>query len=153
MIQEYDGFLNPRSVILDKLDVWGRVLKLPDNYLKEEIIRGMCRTIGQVLEVQTLLPAGFAGEFVRIKVCIDVNKKLSRFVSITKNQKKEFYQVKYEKLPQFCGHCGLIRHWHQECGIGEHDESKLEWGDFILVDKGRSLGRGAGRGNSGGRAP
>ena len=93
MIQEYDGFLNPRSVILDKLDVWGRVLKLPDNYLKEEIIRGMCRTIGQVLEVQTLLPAGFAGEFVRIKVRIDVNKKLSRFVSITKNQKKEFYQV------------------------------------------------------------
>ena len=36
LIQEYDGFLNPRSVILDKLDVWGRVLKLPDNYLKKD---------------------------------------------------------------------------------------------------------------------
>ena len=155
LIQEYDGFLNPRSVILDKLDVWGRVLKLPDNYLKkEEIIKGMCRTMGQVLEVQTLLPAGYAGEFVKIKVRIDVNKKLSRFVSITKNQKKEFYQVQYEKLPIFCANCGLIGHWYQECGTGEHDVTKLEWGDFILVDAGRGRGRGhgAGRGTAGGPA-
>ena len=35
LIQEYDGFTNPTSVVLDKLDVWARVLKLPDNFLKK----------------------------------------------------------------------------------------------------------------------
>lgn len=79
MIEEYDGFRNPREIVLDRLDVWARVLKLPDNYLKEEVIKGMCRTVGFVKEVQTTLPAGYAGEFARIRVRIDVNKKLSRF--------------------------------------------------------------------------
>ena len=155
LIEEYDGFKNPRPVVLDKLVVWIHVLKLPDNYLKEAVIKGMCRSVGQVIEVQPKLPAGFAGEYARVKVCIDVNKKLSRFVSISKCQKKEFYQVQYEKLPHFCNHCGPIGHWFQECGTGEHDESKFEWGDFILVDQGRGSGRGSayGRGSAGERAP
>ena len=40
------------------------------------------------------------------------------------------------------------RHWHEECGSGEHDETKLEWGSFILVDGGRSRGRGRGSGHA-----
>jgi hypothetical protein len=54
----------------------------------------------------------------------------------------------------FCGHCGMIGHWFEECGTGKHDGSKLEWGDFILADggRGRGHGRGLGRGRgSGGR--
>jgi hypothetical protein len=114
----------------------------------------MCKNVGEVKKVEIKLPAGFVGSFVRIKVKLDVQKKLSRFVSITKDGKKEFYQVKYEKLPTFCGHCGMIGHWFEECGTGEHDGSKLEWGDFILADggRGRGRGRGLGRGRgSGGR--
>jgi hypothetical protein len=52
MIQEYDGFTNPRSITLDKVAVWARVLKLPDNYLKDEkVVRGMCRKMGKITEV------------------------------------------------------------------------------------------------------
>ncbi|KAK1601667.1 hypothetical protein QYE76_037686 [Lolium multiflorum] len=39
MIEEYDGFSNPRSVVLDKITVWAQVLKLPDMLLKEPVIR------------------------------------------------------------------------------------------------------------------
>jgi hypothetical protein len=75
------------------------------------------------------------------------------FVSITKDKKKDWYQLKYEKLPLFCGACGLLGHWYQECGTGEHDVKKLEWGDFMLADGGRGRGRGwsAGHDPSGGR--
>ena len=108
----------------------------------------MCRKMGQIYEVQTTLPAGFTGAFVRVRAHLDVNKKLERFVSITKAGKKE-YQVKYEKLPTFCNHCGLIGHWYEECGDGEHEVSKFEWGDFILADEWKDRGpvRGSGRGN------
>ena len=45
----------------------------------------------------------------------------------------------------FCSACGLLGHWHEECGTGEHDESKLEWCPVMLADGGR--GRGCGRGS------
>ena len=151
LIEEYDGFTNPSSIKMNSIAVWARVLKLPDNYLKEAVVKGMCRNMGEISDVQITLPAGYVGSFVRIRVRLDVEKRLVRFVSITK-ARKEWYQVKYEKLPTFCGNCGLIGHWYQECGTGEHAVDKLEWGDFILVDEGRSriFGReNGGRGNGG----
>jgi hypothetical protein len=84
LIAEYDGFMNPKSIVLDKITVWARILKLPDNYLFPAAIMGMCRKMGKILEVQTTLPAGFVGEFVRVKVELNVLKKLIRFVGITK---------------------------------------------------------------------
>jgi hypothetical protein len=70
----------------------------------------MCRNVGEAKEVQIKLLVGFVESFFRIKVKLDVDKKLSRFASITKDGKKEYYQVKYEKLPDFCGNCGMIGH-------------------------------------------
>jgi hypothetical protein len=101
------------------------------------------------------LPAGFIGGFVRIRFKINVANKLFRFVSITKDKKGDWYQLKYKKLPVFCGACGSLGHWYQECGTREHEESKLEWGDFIPADAGRGRGRGwgGGRGSFSGRAP
>jgi hypothetical protein len=62
--------------------------------------------------------------------------------------------VKYEKLPIFCNFCGLIGHCYDECGTGEHDVSKFEWGDFILADEWRNRvgarGSTMDRGSSGG---
>ena len=110
ILQEYDGFTNPRSIVLDKLAIWAWVLKLPDNYLKEAVIKGMCRKMGFISEVQTTLPASYVGAFVRVRAHLDVNKKLERFVSITRAGKKDWYQVKYEKLPTFCNNCGLLGH-------------------------------------------
>jgi ribosomal protein L32 len=94
--------------------------------LKEHATLGMCRNMGEIKEVQIKLPSGYAGEFVRIHVKLDVKKKLMRFVSMTKDKHKEWYQVKYEKLPTFCNNCGHLEHWHEECGDGVHDESKFE---------------------------
>ncbi|KAK1664108.1 hypothetical protein QYE76_052267 [Lolium multiflorum] len=154
IIKEYDGFENPRSVKLDKIAAWVRVLKLPDNYLKEAVIKGMCRKMGAISEVQIKLPVEYVGAFVRVKVDLDVNKQLERFVSITRGGQKDWYQVKYEKLPVFCNFCGLIGHAYDECGTGEHDVSKFEWGDFILADEWRNRvgarGSTMGRGSSGG---
>jgi hypothetical protein len=37
---------------------------------------------------------------------------------MTREKKKEYYQVKYEKMPDFCAHCGMLGHWYEECGTG-----------------------------------
>lgn len=51
LIEEYPGFANPRSVVLDKLAVWALVHKLPDNFLFDRVVRAMSRSIGEVLDV------------------------------------------------------------------------------------------------------
>lgn len=74
ILEEYDGFENPHSMVLNKLVVWTRVLSLPDNYLHANVIQGMCRLMGEIQEVQIKLPAGNAGEFDRVRAKIDVTK-------------------------------------------------------------------------------
>lgn len=86
IMEEYDGYENPRVVVLNKLAVWARVLQSPDNYLHEAVIKGMCRPMGEITEVQVRLPTGFFGEFVCVRAKIDVTKNLKQFVSITKDK-------------------------------------------------------------------
>jgi hypothetical protein len=35
LLEEYEGFQNPRSIVLDKQAVWAQVMHLLDNYMKE----------------------------------------------------------------------------------------------------------------------
>lgn len=78
--------------------------------------------------------------------------KNTRFVSFTKaSEETEFYQVKFEKLPTFCYMCGMLGHWHEECGTGEHVKGEMEWGEFILATLRDRGGRGRGSGHGAGR--
>ncbi|KAE8812877.1 hypothetical protein D1007_09969 [Hordeum vulgare] len=143
IMAEYDGFTNPQKIKLDKLETWAQIHKLPDGFLKSEKALGnLAQRVGEVQEVQVKLPNGFVGEFIRVRVKLDVNKKLTHVVGITKGGVTEKYLVKFEKLPTFCHACGLMGHWYEECGTGEHDASKFEWGEFILAPR---RGRGGGR--------
>ena len=57
------------------------------------------------------------GAYLRAKVQINITKPLMRGVSIfsTKRQVKEWYEVRYEKLPNYCYSCGIIGHSSVEC--------------------------------------
>ena len=60
ILEEYDGFKNPDSFKLDKIEVWAQIHRLPDNYLIESAVKGLASRIGEVVEVQLKLPAGFS---------------------------------------------------------------------------------------------
>ena len=115
----YDGFSKPESIKLNKLQTPCQIHKLPDAVLKNEtFVKNMAKRIGEVQEIQIALPSGFVGKFIRVRVKIDVDNKLTRFVSFMCAGKTMFYEVKYENLPTFCYACGKLGHWHQECGSG-----------------------------------
>ena len=147
IITEYDGLSKPETIQLDRLETWSQIHGLPDGVLKKAgFLKNLASRIGEVQEVQTTLPSGFVGQFIRVRAKLDVNQKLTRFVSFSRAGKTEFFQVKYEKLPTFCYACGKMGHWHEECGTEEYDTDKLEWGNFILAPR-RGRGRGGGRTN------
>jgi hypothetical protein len=101
-------------------------------YRNEALIKNLTeRKVGQVLKVETDING--MGNFVRVKVRLDVRKVLARAVSISRNKEREIYLIQYEKIPKFCGACGYFGHSYLECGTCEHDEDKLKWGGFLEV--------------------
>lgn len=126
------------QVVLDKISVWIQLQNLPPGYRKKEVLEAWCKRVGKVLFVN-LFPRG-DGKSVRVRVRLDVNKPLTRFLSITKNNEKVFY---YEKILRFCYVCGLLGHTHLEHGNEKHDPEDMDWGDWLLVPmNARSFFRG-----------
>jgi hypothetical protein len=141
---------DPESIDLNSFAAWIQIHKLPVGYRNEVLIKNLTeKKVGKVISVETNVNG--AGNFVRVRVKLDVRKPLARFVSISREAKREFYQVKFEKIPKFCGACGFLGHTHLECGSGEHDEDKLKWGDFLKADWDTWHGRGVGGNRGGGR--
>ncbi|KAE8815346.1 hypothetical protein D1007_07316 [Hordeum vulgare] len=117
ILTQYDGFSKPEKVKLDRLETWCQIHRLPDGVLKSNsALENLERRISLVEEVHVTLPSGYVGEIIRVRVKLDVNKKLSRVFGITKAGVTEKYLIKFEKLPTFCNACRLMGHWHEERG-------------------------------------
>lgn len=91
----------------------------------------------------------FSGNFYRARVLIDVREPLRNHVSMVKNLKRQFFLVKYERLPDWCAVCGMIGHLHTEHGDGVHPPSVLIFKDLRASWSRRSGGRARGRGRRG----
>jgi hypothetical protein len=156
-IEEYDGLTDPETIDLNFFTTWIQIHKLPIGYRKVALIKNLTeKKVGKVVgSVKTNVNG--VGNIVRVRVKLDVRKPLARFVTVSRAAQREFYQVKYEKMPRFCGACGLVGHTHLECGSGEYEEDMLKWGDFLKTDwstwKGRAFGgvRGGAHTGRGGR--
>jgi hypothetical protein len=128
-IEKYDGFAPPDSIDLNTFETWIQIDKLPIRYRNDALIKNLTeRKVGKAIKVET--DVNGVGNFVRVRVVLDVRRVLAHFVTVSRDGQREFYQVKYEKLPKFCCACGVIGHTHLECGTGEHKEEKLKWRKF-----------------------
>jgi hypothetical protein len=78
----------------------------------------------------------YEGNYVRIRVLLDVSKPLMRFVSLSvPDEGRKRLMVKYEKIPYFCKRCGLLSHDHEECGDGVWSEKDLRYGSWMLAKR------------------
>ncbi|XBH72903.1 hypothetical protein VPH35_100106 [Triticum aestivum] len=159
VIQEYDGFSNVKGYRLNKIPVWARVKGLPDGLTRrKELAEKVAAKVGDppftvIMNEGRINPAST----LRVRVYVDVNSPLVRFVPITLKEYKR-YSVYYEKLPDFCFACGKMGHVADECGDGIHDPNSFEWGEWLLWEPevptaqgSRGRGWDAGRGDRRGR--
>lgn len=141
LMAPYDGFSKPSSIDLHSFKIWVQIHDLPDGF--EPLVKPLAGKVGEFYSMDNR-GRDFSGNYYRVRVILDVTKKLKNHVSIVKEKKRQIFKIKYERLPDWCAFCGMIGHLHTEHGDGVHPESAL-----IFKELRASWGGGAGnRGGS-----
>jgi hypothetical protein len=78
------------------------------------------------------------GEYLRVKVSIELSKPLARGRMLHIPGRSIWVAFKYEKLPKFYYACGIIHHWRQGCsgqGKGKQnaEEEENQYGSWLQV--------------------
>jgi hypothetical protein len=134
LIEDYDGLIDPEKVTFSGMFVWAQIHGIPELYWKIHVLDDLARCLGKVKEVQMKPKFYYEGNYVRVHVMIDIAKPLMRLVSLTiADEGKKLLVVKYEKVPFFYKHCGLLGHDHEECGDGVYVEKHLQYGNWMLA--------------------
>jgi hypothetical protein len=136
LIEDYDGREDPKKIFFGGLFVWAQIHGIPELYRKVHVVDDLARRIGKTKEVQMSPKLFYDGNYVRIRVLVEVSNPLIRVVSLNvEGEGKKRLLVKYEKIPFFCKHCGMMGHNHEECGDGVWTNKELQYGDFMLATR------------------
>lgn len=88
---------------------------LPLRFLDTETAIELGESLGEVL-LDEAEKEMVGGDFVQVRVRIDVSKPLSRGRRVILDDRtKTLVSFKYEKLTNFCYWCGLVTHDEKEC--------------------------------------
>lgn len=128
LIQKFDPSLRPTDISFDLMPVWVRIYNLPFGLMNKDWGMLLAGKIGNAEKVEVDAQNRAWGPYLRARVKIEVWKPLRRCVSIfsNKRQKQEWYDVRYERLPNYCYSCGIIGHSSLECPTpADRDENGL----------------------------
>ncbi|KAE8785095.1 hypothetical protein D1007_41257 [Hordeum vulgare] len=128
----YDEFSKTDEIEIVHMPIWLQIHKLPDAYCKQSVVEKLLKDAGEILDMR--LNGNTRGDYVRVRVKHDIQRPLTKFVSIVRAKERQVYLVRYEKLARLCKVCGLIGHVFKECGLGMHDEKKMKYDDWLYVD-------------------
>lgn len=107
---------NPRSVVLNSMELWVQVHDLKVGFMTAKILQGIRNYIGQFI---ASCPNNFVGvwrEYMRIRFSINLNSPLKRRMKIKMAGDSWFWvNFKYENVPTFCFICGIIGHSEKFC--------------------------------------
>lgn len=108
---DFDGQGNPAEVHLNSIRLWAQIHKLPFVLKTEEMGWTFGKKLGTVIAVSHRNKM-ILDEHLRIRVEHRVDTPLRKEVGFTPvgNNKEIMFEVKYEKLPNFCFYCGILGH-------------------------------------------
>lgn len=128
LLQQFDPSLRPSEVSFDKMAIWVRIYYIPFGYMNNEWGEVMAGRVGKVLKLEVDANGKAWGPFLRAKVQVDINKPLLRCVTVfsEKKQRADQFDVRYEKLPNYCYLCGILGHSSVVClNPAERDENGI----------------------------
>lgn len=134
MLETFDGATQTPSIIPNKVQAWIQIHKLPPLYRTEGILRQLAAGVGEVIDVDMQVETCYEGDFHRARVNLHATRPLVRVVTLSPAGRDHIIlQVKYEKFPRYCTHCGVMGHVYLECGTGEFQPAELQYGDWMIA--------------------
>lgn len=108
----------PPDIGLDEIDFWVQLHSLPLSIVSPANIKLIGDHSGTILDIEPI-PFGLAcKKFVRIRVELDVLMPLKiGFLFPHDNKPLTHIIFKYEKLSDFCFHCGCLDHMISSCCV------------------------------------
>ena len=137
ILQEFDDESSPKDIELKWVPFWVQIFNLPLKCRTKDIGWAIGSKLGEVLEVNVSDSRVQWARCLRVRVNIDVTKRLVRGKKITvEGGEGRWVQFKYERLPNFCYRCGLLSHALKDCresrgnnSVGEKEE--LQYGAWL----------------------
>ncbi|PPR87153.1 hypothetical protein GOBAR_AA33534 [Gossypium barbadense] len=109
---------DPSIVLLWETVFWVQIHNLPNGFMTEGMARQIGDFISRFLEYDTSLVTKGFGQYMRIRVSIDVRLPLKRKKRIGAVQSSSSYVVfQYERLPLFCFLCDCLGHRESFCQV------------------------------------
>ena len=110
-----------KGLIFDKASFWAQVHDLPLGSLNMQTASDIVSMAGEVLPCTSDAEEFEGGNFMRVRMPIDITKPLSR------GQKVKFsygevgwVSFKHERLPNLCHWCGRLTHRDLECSLWQN---------------------------------
>jgi hypothetical protein len=115
MVKDFDGWIAPLNLNFDRVSFWIRMLELPLARMGRQVGLRLGSSMGIVEEIDTDKEGIGWGEFLRVKVSLDISKPLPRGRKLKYEGESYWIVFQYERLPKFCYQCGIIRHGNEGC--------------------------------------
>jgi hypothetical protein len=147
---DYDGLTQMEDMEFEKAAFWVRMYRLPLACMGKEVGLQMGSTVGEVEDIDVLDDGVGWGEYLRVKIRIDLTKPLARGRIIKVQDKEIWVAFQYEKIPRFCFTCGTVVHSRKKCGEyggrrAQRAEETEEFGTWLRVaSPKKSFGQGPG---------
>ncbi|XP_059431635.1 uncharacterized protein At4g02000-like [Corylus avellana] len=149
LIEDFDGLSSPLEYTFEKAAFWVRMVNLPLACMNQTTGRRIGSTVGEVEMVDTEADGIGWGEFLRVKIVVDLAKPLARGRMLKVKGKSKWIAFQYERLPKLCFHCGIINHEKTGCPFKSnlrHQETPTEYGPWMRASSPtRRQDRGGGR--------
>jgi hypothetical protein len=99
----------------EKAAFWVRMYNLPLACMGKEVVLKIGASVGKVEDVDIIDDEVGWGEYLRVKILLDLSKPLARGRQLHLLGKSVWILFKYEKILKFCFSCGVIRHGPKGC--------------------------------------
>jgi hypothetical protein len=137
-LADFDGLTPPKELKFERESFWIRMYNLPLACMGKTTGEKIRASVGVVEEVDVWEEAAGWGEYLRVKISIDLSSPLARGRMLHLQGRSNWVAFKYEKLPKFCYYCGVIKHGRSGCieqGAGKKngDEEGYPYGPWLRV--------------------
>ena len=114
-VEDYDGLRPLTQIQFDRVTFWVRMISLSLAYMSLTIGQQIGSLIGHVEKVDVDDGGMVRGEYLQVKVNLDLHKPLMRERILRINGSFMLIGFQYESLPKFCFRCGVIKHGITGC--------------------------------------